>query len=343
MKKIFTAALLLGLASLHVFSQDERLTRPRVVTEPTPDRTPFTAVNPLPPPPVPYEDEEELKIETNLVTLPVSVLDDKGRFISNLSDRDFEIYENGIPQEVGYFASVESPFTVILLLDVSPSTKYKINEIQDAAISFVDQLRSEDKLIVVTFSSDVKVISRQKTNFHRVRSAIRETRFGQGTSIYEAVDYAISDLLGGIEGRKAIVILSDGVDTSSKKTDYYRTVKQAERADSLIYAVRYNTFEDIQVPGKQYSLGASPNEYRRGRNYLTELTDAAGGRLYEAETVESLAQAFKNIADELRQQYSLGYYPEVDGKEGERRLIRINVKRQDLIVKSKQSYTFNNR
>jgi len=270
------------------------------------------------------------------------VLDQKGRFISNLQAGDFEIFENGIPQNVGYFASVESPFTVILLLDVSPSTKYKINEIQDAAISFVDQLRSDDKLVVVSFSEKIRVISRNKTNFHRVRRAIRETEFGSGTSMYEAIDFAMSDLLRDIKGRKAIVILSDGVDTSSKKTGYYKTVRKAERLDTLIYAVRYNTFDENQnSESKQYSLGASPREYRRGKEYLTELTDATGGRLYEAETVESLENAFQNIADELRQQYSLGYYPEIDGQDGERRLIRIRVKRPELVVKSKESYTFN--
>lgn len=344
MKKIFTAWIFLSLFSLCIFSQTERVTRPRIVTEtptPTPQPVPDLETTIEAPPPLSMVDDEEINIETNLVTLPVSVLDQKGRFISDLLEQDFEIFENGVQQDVGYFAAVESPFTVVLLLDVSPSTKYKINEIQDAAISFVDQLRPEDQLVVVAFSKDIKVISSQKTNFHRVRSAIRETEFGDGTSIYEAVDYAIKNLLSSISGRKAIVILSDGVDTSSRKTTYTKTVKQAEKIDALVYSVRYNTFDENQVAGNiQYSIGASPEEYRRGKAYLNDMAQASGGRVYEAETVESLESAFRNISEELRRQYSLGYYPERDGEEGERRLIRIRVKRSGLIVKSKDFYVF---
>lgn len=344
MKKILTVALLLGVMSLYGFSQDGKPTRPRVVVETTPTPPDNSEETPSPTPSsTPFEDDEEINIETNLVTLPVSVLDEKGRFISNLRQQDFEIFENGVQQSVDYFASVESPFTVILLLDVSPSTRYKIDEIQDAAISFVDQLRKDDKLIVASFSEEFKILSTQNTNMPAVKSAIRQTKFGKGTSIYEAMDYAMSNLLKGITGRKAIVVLSDGVDTSSLRTNYARTVKQAEKIDSLIYAVRYNTFEDNQVvDARQYSLGASPKEYRRGRSYLTELTTVSGGRLYEAETTQNIQQAFKNIADELRQQYALGYYPEVDGKDGERRNIKIRVKLGNMIVKSKESYTFSN-
>lgn len=340
MKKIVVALMFLSLLSLCLFSQDVKVVRPRVVSNPTP--TPIAKTYIDAPPPLPVEDNEVLKIETNLVTLPVSVLDTKGRFISNLRQNDFEIFENGIQQRVDYFASIESPFTVVLLLDVSPSTKYKINDIQDAAISFVDQLRREDKLVVVTFSNELKVISQQDTSFHRVRSAIRETKFGDGTSIYEAVDYAIDNLLGSISGRKAIVVLSDGVDTSSSKSSYSRSINKVDKVGALVYTVRYNTFEENQFSGnRQYSIGASPKEYRRGKAYLRDLTKTSGGRLYEAETVRSLETAFRNISEELRRQYSLGYYPEVDGEDGERRSIKIRVKKANYVVKSKENYVFN--
>lgn len=344
MKKTFALSVFLCLLSSSIFAQEQIISRPRIVTvTPTPTPVPTETID-TDTPQIPIEDDDVLEIETNLVTLPVSVLDPKGRLISGLSAQDFDIFENGVQQEVGYFASIESPFTVVLLLDVSPSTKYKISDIQDAAISFVDQLRREDDLVVVTFSKKIDVISRQKTSFHRIRSAIRQTEFGDGTSIYEAVDYAVDNLLNGISGRKAIVILSDGVDTSSKISTYYKTIKRAERLDTLIYSVRYNTFADNQFAGnKQYSIGASPAEYKRGKAYLKELSDATGGRLFEAETNESLTTAFKNISDELRQQYSLGYYPTIDGKDGERRAIRIRVNKANYYVKSKENYVFGSR
>lgn len=346
MKKIVLFLLLLGLMSICVYTQGTATTRPRVVNKkapkakPTPNLNILTkAIQPPPPPPAPVEDDEVLNIETNLVTMPVSVLDYQDNFIKDLSEKDFEIFEDGIKQEINYFASVKSPFTVVLLLDISPSTKYKISDIQDAAISFVDEMRREDKLIVMTFSKKIQIISKQKSNFHRVRRAVRRTKFGQGTSIYETVDYAMNDLLKKIKGRKAIVILSDGVDTSSRLSSYHKTLKDVEKVDTLIYSVRYNTFEDNQFIGSaQYSIGSSPAEFKHGRNYLTDITKASGGKLYEADTKVNLEKAFKNIAISLRWQYSLGYYPESDGEDGERRNIKIRVKSGNYKVKSKESY-----
>lgn len=346
MKKIILALLLLSLMSICVFTQSSVVTRPRVVTKATPVAKPTPnlniltkAIQPPPPPPVPVEDDEVLNIETNLVTMPVSVLDYQGNFIKDLEQKDFEIFENGVQQQVDYFASVKSPFTVVLLLDISPSTKYKINDIQDAAISFVDEMRREDKLIVMTFSKKIQIISKQKSNFHRIRRAIRRTKFGEGTSIYETVDYAMNNLLNKIKGRKAIVILSDGVDTSSRLSSYHKTLKDVEKDDTLIYSVRYNTFEDNQFIGAaQYSIGSSPAEFKHGKNYLTDITNASGGKLFEADTKLNLEKAFKNIAISLRWKYSLGYYPENDGEDGERRQIKIRVKSGNYNVKAKESY-----
>jgi VWFA-related protein len=351
MNKIIVAMMFLALLCLSIFSQDVQGTRPRVVptSSPSPIPTPIPTPTPAsisqitiaPPPPMPVDDDEVLNIETNLVTLPASVLDKNGRYISNLRKSDFEIYENGIRQQVDHFAKVESPFTVVLLIDVSPSTKYKINEIQDAAISFVDQLRPEDKLVVLTFSNKLRIISQQTTSFPLAKQAIRNTKFGEGTSIYEAVDYTINNLLGSIEGRKAIVILSDGVDTSSTKSSYSKTVGMVERIDATVYSVRYNTFEENQTTSStQYSLGASPQEYRRGKEYLIDLSKASGGQLYEAQTTKKLEEAFQNISQGLRLQYTLGYYPEIDGEDGERRLIKINVKNKNYTVKTKENYIF---
>ena len=108
----------------------------------------------------PVEEDEVIRIETNLVTFPVSVLDRDGRFISGLQKQDFQIFENGVEQKIDTFGSVEVPFTVVLLLDVSPSTQYKIDEIQNAAITFVNQLRRDDKVIVISFDERVHVLSR---------------------------------------------------------------------------------------------------------------------------------------------------------------------------------------
>ena len=118
------------------------------------------------------DDNEIIKVETNLVTMPVSVLDRDGRFVSGLQQRDFKVFENGIEQKLEYFQSVEKPFTVILLIDVSPSTQYKIDEIQDAAIAFIDQLRRDDRVAVISFDEHVHLLAAPTNNRNVLRNAI---------------------------------------------------------------------------------------------------------------------------------------------------------------------------
>ncbi len=394
MRKILAAAVLLGLLGISVFAQTTRRTRPRVVTNPTPtpatrsdkpelkndtpydeaakdrpvlqDNSPSKPPSELgPPPPLVLEDDEVIKIDTNFVTLPVSVLDRDGRFIAGLRQRDFKIFENGEEQRVEYFASVETPFTVVLLLDVSPSTQYKIDEIRSAAISFVDQLRPNDTVMVVAFDEDYQVLSRPTNDRYRLRNAIMRADFGSGTSLYDAVGKTIDRELREIPGRKAIVVFTDGVDTTSRGADFESTIRQVEEVDALIYPIRYDTYRqyvgstrrrapvrtgnvwaDILgsiVVGRAGGVpsgakGTSPEEYRVGRMYLEELARFSGGRMFEADTVSNLDLAFASIAEELRRQYSLGYYPDKSGDRGERRRIRVRVMRPDLVVRTKSSY-----
>src|SRR5688572_3036926 len=114
-----------------------------------------------------------IKVSTTLVTIPVSVMDRDGRYIPNLLKDDFRIWEDGVEQEVAFFASVDKPFSVVLMLDTSPSTKFRLEEIQDAAISFVNQLRRDDKVMVVSFNDDIKVLSEFTTDRSKLHRAIQ--------------------------------------------------------------------------------------------------------------------------------------------------------------------------
>ncbi|HEX8399804.1 MAG TPA: VWA domain-containing protein [Pyrinomonadaceae bacterium] len=306
------------------------------------------------------EDSEIIKVETNLVTLPVSVLDRDGRFISNLEQQDFQIFDNGVQQKIEYFQSVESPFTVILLIDVSPSTQYHIDEIQDAAIGFINQLRPEDKVMVVSFDENVHVLSPITNDRKVLEEAIYQTDFGGGTSLFEAVDFVINRELKQIEGRKAVVLFTDGVDTTSYRASYQTTVHDAQETDALIYPIRYDTYRppqpqqtqqeqqqqqgvgsssrtSVTIGGRNVLLGpASREEHEAGKRYLEELARNSGGRTVEA--LNNLSGAFSNIAEELRRQYSIGYYPEKIGQKGERRQIRVRVMRQNVVVRTKSGY-----
>ena len=395
MKKFGIILACFCLFTLSVFAQSGRTTRPRVVTTPTPQEdVPSQQPTTKAPPSlkgdtnspaqaasgedIAVEDDEVIRVETNLVAFPVSVLDRDGRFISGLQKEDFQIFENGVEQKIEEFASVQQPFTVILLIDVSPSTAFQIEEIHSAAIAFVDQLRENDKVIVIEFDENVRVLSQATNNRATLRSAIRRAQFGDGTSLYEAVDYVINRELRKIEGRKAVVMFTDGVDTTSRRANYQSSLRASEETDALFYPIRYDTSDamgsigggyplprpqprrggrrsggiggilgDILnggivigggggYPGGGGSAGSSKSEYETGKRYLEELARNSGGRKFEASN--NLTAAFSGIAEELRRQYSLGYYPEKVGKVGERKQIRVRVKRPNVAVRAKTSY-----
>jgi VWFA-related protein len=395
MRRILFVLLCFSLLGISVSAQSSRDQRPRVVTNPTPPTLKTDSPNqdkskrppvlidgaksntqiqtPVQTEEAPVEEEtEEIKIETNLITIPVSVLDRDGRFISGLQQKDFQIFENGTAQQIDYFASVEKPFTVVLLIDVSPSTQYRIDEIQDAAIAFVNQLRQDDKVVVISFDERVHVLSPVTNNRNVLRNAIRQANFGDGTSLYEAVDYTIRQQLRLIQGRKAVVLFTDGVDTTSQRADYQSTVKDVEEVDALFYPIRYDTSDDMGVTNNPFprqrrggggggilgdilgniiigggsgggggnrgggTLGGSRQDYETGRRYLETLARNSGGRNFEARN--DLTAAFSGIAEELRRQYSIGYYPDKIGQKGERKQIRVRVMRPNLVVRAKNSY-----
>jgi VWFA-related protein len=134
-------------------------------------------------------DDDVLKIETSLITIPVSVFDRNGLYIPNLSEEDFKVFEDGNEQEIAYFGTSEKPFTVVLLLDTSPSTEFKIDEIREAAIAFVNQLKAQDLVMVIEFDANVNVLTEPTGDRQKIYRAIKKADFGGGTSLYDAVDF----------------------------------------------------------------------------------------------------------------------------------------------------------
>ena len=179
------------------------------------------------------------------MTLPVSVTDRNGRYIPNLTKTDFRLWEDGVEQQVAFFSSVDKPFSVVLVIDTSGSTRFKIEEIQDAAITFVSQLRSDDRVMVVSFDDNVRVLTEFTGDRNRMRDAIRRTRTGNGTRLYDAIDLIINQRLNQVDGRKAVVLFTDGVDTASNHSSYASNIRDAEELDALIYPVQYDTYRDV--------------------------------------------------------------------------------------------------
>jgi Ca-activated chloride channel homolog len=330
--------------------------------EPRPEETPAG--------PEEVDAGDIIRVNTTLVTLPVSVMDRDGRYIPNLQKEDFRIWEDSVEQDVAFFASVDKPFSVVLMLDTSPSTQFRLEEIQDAAISFVNQLRPDDKVMVVSFNEDIKVLSELTTDRSKLQRAIYKARTDSGTSLYDAVDLVINKHLSKIPGRKAIVLFTDGVDTTSNNASYDSTVMDAQELDALIYPVQYNTAYDmgqvVQNPmppvdifgsilggifgggggmrrggGMGRPRGTSRGEYEIGNRYLLELANSTGGREYRADSLSNMSSAFANVAEELRRQYSIGYYPKRSPQAGQRRMIRVRARQPNLAVRARDSYIFN--
>ena len=307
-----------------------------------------------------------IRFDTALVTVPVSVMDRYGRYVPLLRREQFRILENGVEQKIAYFATTDSPFSVVLLIDTSGSTQFRLEDIHKAAMDFVDKLKSTDSVMVMSFDDRIEVQCKATTDRDVIYKAIRRTRTGGGTRLYDAVDDILKKQLATIPGRKAVVLFTDGVDTTSHRATYEGTVRLAQESDAPIYSVDYDTSGTnsiyggggIPIPGGRGTVlglpfprpgipgttgGANPGDYRRAVRYLHDLADGTGGRFYSGDSLFGIAQAFTWIAEELGRQYSLGYYPTKGGKEGERRQIKVKVTESDLVVKARDSYIYSDK
>lgn len=325
----------------------------------------------------PSSDVEEVsegdvvRIDTAFVTVPVSVLDRQGRFVPNLDKKDFRVFENGVEQPIAFFEPTEKPFTVALLLDTSASTRFHLWEIKEAAIAFAKQLRPQDRVLVVSFSDEVLLLTEATSDLNVVSEVIDvNANAGSSTRLYDAVNLVINERLNKIQGRKAIVLFTDGVDTSSYLATYQSTLREAEELDALIYPIQYDTTDYMRAmqgagnitvttttsgnwpfPGSSSSQtvygpnngqplpGTSKADYERANQYLIAMAERTGGRLHKANDVTQLAQAFSSIAEELRRQYSIGYYPQNGSDQSDaRRQIKVSVDRSNVAVRARNSY-----
>ncbi len=291
-------------------------------------------------------EDTPLRIETTLVLVPVSVMDRDGKFAPGLTAKDFQVFEDGAQQEITDFGSAENPLHIALMLDVSGSTQFKIEDIQEAALTFVDQMRPQDQVMVVSFDSRVMVESEFTNDRERLKIAIMRTRTGGGTRFYDALDLALTERLNKIQGRKAIVLFTDGVDTVSRLAGWKEIITRFEEAGVLVYPVRYDTWSDMQAnfspalpPGVTRSIpGSTKEDYEAAARRLKELAARTGARYYEVENIGDTKQAFASIAEELRRQYWLGYYPANTARDGRYRKIRVTVNNPEVVIRARDGY-----
>ncbi|HYP28619.1 MAG TPA: VWA domain-containing protein, partial [Blastocatellia bacterium] len=251
-------------------------------------------------------------------------------YVTDLKMGDFEVYENGIKQEIALLRTVDEPFNVILLVDSSGSTSQQLDQIKSAAKEFIKQMRERDKVMVISFNDSVSVLCDFTGNVEVLDRAIDEIEAGEFTQVYEAVYTGIWEKFGQVEGRKAIILFSDGIDTASSEIQREDTLDALlESEDVIVYPLRYNTRPDVEkklklngdystVRGDESSSEDGKRQkiireldllYSGADDYLNELAELTGGRVERVDQLADLGMAFFRIAEELRNQYLIAYYP----------------------------------
>jgi VWFA-related protein len=304
------------------------------------------------------QTDEVIRVDTDLIVVPAQITDRRGKPVSDIKQEEFKIFENGVEQEIAYFSGDNQPFTVALVLDMSYSSVFKLSEIQTAALAFVNQLRENDRVMVVSFDEKVRVLCEPTGNRKVLRFAIEAAKIASGTSLYSALDLVLGEKLRKVSGRKAIVLLSDAVDTSSPKASAADVLRSVAETDVLIYPIRYDTYDDVQKSRKEDAQvfydendrpftvekprvkGEREEDYRQAKDFTEELANQTGGRVYRVSSATNLTRAFANIADELRKIYSLGYYPNDERKSGARYSLNVRVYRPDLVIRARSNYVW---
>ncbi len=290
------------------------------------------------------DPDDVIRVKTTLVNSPVLVIGRDGKYVPNLRREDFEVFESGVKQEIAYFAPVENPFTVAILIDTSRSALFDLQDIQEAAIAFVEKMRPNDRALVVTFSNDVTVLAEPTSDHEALRNAIRSARPGGNTRVYDAIKSVLSEKLARVEGRTALVLFTDGVDNDSRNATFESALQQATRTEALIYPVQFSTYDYIKArsPSTEFKppegSGFSEQDYQRADVFLHQLAETAGTGVYPAFDISDLERAIASIVDELHNEYSIGYYPRTKGQPGETRTVEVRVSHPQLVVRARSGY-----
>jgi Ca-activated chloride channel family protein len=303
--------------------------------------------------------DEVIKVDTTLVSVPVVVSDRQGRYVPGLKASDFVVFSDGAQQKIEFFASTEERINVALLIDTSHSTEPVIDEIKRAAERFVKLLRPGDKAAIVSFDHSTTVLSHFTSDIGRLNDAINRAEIPRpaGTTLRDAVYQTVTEEFAGVSGRKAIILLTDGKDFGSRVSPSDLLFSLQEK-DVMIYSVFFKTGPGMQMaqldrmlarrfPGiDPFLIGPRGRQLRRqpggmanerAEEFLRSLTDTTAGRLYSSDASQ-LKQTFESIVEELRHQYHLGFYPADEKETGVIHELRVKVSRQDLSIRARTSY-----
>jgi len=290
-----------------------------------------------------------IKVDVDVVNVLASVRDKRGALISNLEKKDFTILEDGKSQEIKYFTrETDLPLTIGLLVDVSGSQRNLIEIERDAATQFFSQvLRKKDEAFLISFGEEAELLQDYTSSTRLLTEGLNHLRvssgvggFGpgpvptagqpRGTVLYDAIYLAASEKLRTEVGRKVIVVITDGVDEGSRLT-INQAIEAAQKADAVIYSVDY--YDPTAYGGYGIMFGGGG-----GESFLRKMSDETGGHVYRVDRKHPLNEVFKELQDEMRSQYAIGYTPTNDAKDGSYRKIDIKLASKDLKAQARKGY-----
>ena len=307
------------------------------------------------------EPDDVVRTETSLVQLNVGVVDPRGRAITSLSRNDFTVYEDGVKQPILHFEPTYAPFSLVLLLDTSGSTVNFRQQFKQAAWRFLDALAPEDRVAVIQFNAKVKGLSGFSTDRKKTAYAIQIADGGGETHFYDALKYALNELdKEGKHRRKAIVVMTDGLDTQLRNSDraaLYRA-KTDEEAIAAIDAKSSSALNAVLSSADRQGVSIFPlalpsgdpkrlplpdpvitGIYSAARTRLQSLADRTGGRLNDIQRLDQMAQLYIEVAAELRALYTVAYQARsANARDGKWHEIRIDVTQPELTVRTRPGY-----
>jgi Ca-activated chloride channel family protein len=307
------------------------------------------------------DQDDTVTVSSNLVILNVGVADRKGKPITDLSRGDFSVYEDGVKQSIVSFEPAASPFSLVLLLDMSGSTLNFRPTLKQSALRFIDALGPEDRIEVVAFNEKVQTLQGFTTDRNKIAFAITELAKGKGsTSLYTALRYSLGRLAKEGKRRKAVVVLTDGLDTEMGKLDRSASAR-ASTIEEAAAAVKPDQAEAIRAvldsadrqgvtiyplalpsADPKNLLPLTPQQsavYTAARARMQSLADRTGGRLHEIRRLEDMGRLYAEVAADMRTLYSIAYQSSNAGaRDGRWRAINVEVTRADTIARSRPGY-----
>jgi VWFA-related protein len=323
---VFLFAFLIFNFALPVYAQDE----------------------PPPPPPIGEQKGDEIetiRVDTELVELNVSVFTrDLQRPIGELQQKDFAVLEDGVPEEISFFASAATPFDLVLLIDLSGSTAEKLDLIRKSAIRFVEAARPMDRISIITFTDLPFVVSPLMADRTQLIERIRKIEKPRGgTNFWDSLRFVLENIFSTKDPsrRQAVIVMSDGVDNalpdvpgSGSETSYEQLLELVKTSDAIIIPIYLDTEREM-IKQKR----ATENSYTIARQQLTELAGESGSLLYHARKVEDLNGVYEQVMRDLGTVYSIGYQPKNKPRDGSWRNVSVRlVNRPDLSARSKRGY-----